>query len=122
MAFLRLGAEAHDERAHLRDALVRGAGDAVALQLLDVDHHLAGVERHAAPLARPVGRDPAPRVELAPPVLHVEPAGAVQKEAQLRRVLGLEPGADFAAEVLVGERVVVLRRGRHAAAPVVSRA
>ena len=96
-----------------------GARDAVALQLLEIDHHLAGIERHAAVLARPVGRDPAFLVELAPPVLHLAPARALQDEAQMRRIFALDEGADFAAEVLVAHRVVVRRggRGAHAVAP-----
>jgi hypothetical protein len=86
---LGLRAEPHDERADLNDALVRSARDAVALQLFQIDHHLAGVERHATPLARPVGRDPAPLVELAPPILHLVPARALEDETQVRGILAL---------------------------------
>src|SRR6185503_11879718 len=95
---------------------------AVAFKFLHINQHFTCIEAHPTVLARPVGRDPALGVELAPPALHLVPARALQDEAQLGGVFALDESAHLAAEILVALRVVVGNCGRstHVVAPLVS--
>jgi hypothetical protein len=104
---LRVGAVLHDDRPDLRDALVGGARYAVALHLLEEDHHFSGFESHAAPFPRPVGGDPAFVAQRVPPVPDFRHAHAARQEAKRFGIPAFDERADLGAEVCVRKGVVV---------------
>ena len=104
---LRLRAVADQQRAEHDDAMVRRAGDAVALVFLHQDELLGGGQAHAAMLARPGGGEPAMGDQGHVPGLCLGPVQAVRRVAEGRWVVGSDEGAHGGAEVGVGQVVQV---------------
>jgi hypothetical protein len=102
---LRVVAVLDQQRSDHDDAVIVGAGDAVAFELLDHDDLLAGGEAHAAMFDGPAGAQPALRGKLVVPHLVVAPVQALGRIAQFLRVVVFHPVPHRHTERRVRQRI-----------------
>ena len=98
---LRLGAVLDQQRAEHDDAVVVGAGDAVALVFLGEDDLLGRRQAEPAIFLRPARAEPALLGQRHVPGLVLGPVQALRRVAQILRVVLVQEGAHHVAEMLV---------------------